>query len=107
MRRAVLCQLSTHPDIREMILSTGNEEINEKIVENSPVDYYWGCGADVSGKNMLARHHFNGSTGNITSLVNTQVRNIGNSESTNIFGASRKHEEKISQNMIIFHLTLQ
>jgi ribA/ribD-fused uncharacterized protein len=49
MRQAVLCKLSTHADIREMLLSKGNEE----IVENSPVDYYWGCGADGSGKNML------------------------------------------------------
>ncbi len=49
MRLAVLCKLSTHADIREMLLSTGNEE----IVENSSVDYYWGCGTDVSGKNML------------------------------------------------------
>jgi predicted NAD-dependent protein-ADP-ribosyltransferase YbiA (DUF1768 family) len=22
-------------------------------VENSPIDYYWGCGADGSGKNNL------------------------------------------------------
>jgi predicted NAD-dependent protein-ADP-ribosyltransferase YbiA (DUF1768 family) len=34
---------------REMLLSKANEE----IVENSPVDYYWGCGADGSAKNML------------------------------------------------------
>ncbi|WP_081589256.1 MULTISPECIES: NADAR family protein [Fischerella] len=40
---------SAHTDIREILLSTGDEE----IVENSPIDYYWGCGADGSGKNML------------------------------------------------------
>jgi ribA/ribD-fused uncharacterized protein len=33
------------------LLSTGNQ----LIVENSPVDYYWGCGADGSGKNMLGK----------------------------------------------------
>ncbi|MBD2498999.1 NADAR family protein [Nostoc sp. FACHB-280] len=49
MKKAVLCKFETHPDIREILLSTGDEE----IVENSPIDYYWGCGADGSGKNML------------------------------------------------------
>jgi N-glycosidase YbiA len=49
MRNAVLSKFSTHKDIQEILLSTGNEE----LVENSPIDYYWGCGADGSGKNML------------------------------------------------------
>ncbi|WP_066376866.1 NADAR family protein [Anabaena sp. CA = ATCC 33047] len=49
MRKAVLRKFETHADIREILLSTGNEE----IVENSPIDYYWGCGSDGSGKNML------------------------------------------------------
>lgn len=49
MRRAVLCKFETHADIRDVLLSTGDEQ----IVENSPIDYYWGCGADGSGKNML------------------------------------------------------
>jgi len=31
------------------LLSTGDAE----IVENSPIDYYWGCGANGSGKNRL------------------------------------------------------
>jgi ribA/ribD-fused uncharacterized protein len=49
MRKAVLRKFETHIDIREILLSTGDEE----IIENSPIDYYWGCGADGSGKNML------------------------------------------------------
>lgn len=49
MRKVVLCKFKTHTDIREVLLSTDNE----LIVENSPIDYYWGCGADGSGKNML------------------------------------------------------
>ncbi|MBD2207139.1 NADAR family protein [Calothrix sp. FACHB-1219] len=49
MRKAVLQKFTTHADIREILLSTGNEE----IIENSPIDFYWGCGADGSGKNML------------------------------------------------------
>jgi len=34
-----------------VLLSTGDEQ----IIENSPIDYYWGCGADGSGKNMLGQ----------------------------------------------------
>lgn len=49
MYQAVLKKFQTHADIREILLSTGEEE----LVENSPIDYYWGCGADGSGKNQL------------------------------------------------------
>ncbi|MDB9327401.1 NADAR family protein, partial [Nodularia spumigena CS-590/02] len=51
MRKAVLCKFQSHRDIRQILLATDNQE----IVENSPIDYYWGCGADGSGKNMLGR----------------------------------------------------
>lgn len=49
MRKAVLRKFQTHRDIQEILLATDSQE----IVENSPIDYYWGCGADGSGKNML------------------------------------------------------
>ncbi|MEM9951577.1 MAG: NADAR family protein [Chloroflexota bacterium] len=49
MRRAVLKKFQTHQSLKELLLSTGDEE----IVENAPSDYYWGCGYDGSGKNML------------------------------------------------------
>lgn len=49
MRKAVMKKFSTHAVLRELLLSTGTES----IVENAPGDYYWGCGADGSGKNML------------------------------------------------------
>jgi ribA/ribD-fused uncharacterized protein len=49
MRKAVLRKFETHADIREILLSTGEE----LIVENAPGDYYWGCGKDGSGKNKL------------------------------------------------------
>lgn len=49
MRQAVLCKFTTHADIREILLDTGNQE----IIENSPIDWYWGCGSDGTGKNML------------------------------------------------------
>ncbi|MBD2094180.1 NADAR family protein [Trichocoleus sp. FACHB-591] len=51
MRKAVLQKFKTHADIRDILLSTGNEV----LVENSPVDYYWGCGKDGSGKNQLGQ----------------------------------------------------
>jgi ribA/ribD-fused uncharacterized protein len=51
MRKAVLRKFETHVDIRAVLLGTGDEE----IVENAPGDYYWGIGADGSGKNMLGK----------------------------------------------------
>jgi N-glycosidase YbiA len=49
MLKAVLKKFQTHQDIREILLSTGDD----LLVENSPIDYYWGCGKDGSGKNKL------------------------------------------------------
>ena len=46
---AVLKKFETHKEIRDLLLSTGDE----KIIENAPGDYYWGCGKDGTGKNKL------------------------------------------------------
>ena len=51
MRKAVLQKFKTHADIREILLATEDEV----LVENSPFDYYWGCGKDGSGKNKLGQ----------------------------------------------------
>ncbi|GCE08624.1 NADAR family protein [Dictyobacter aurantiacus] len=51
MRRAVLHKFEAHAELRDLLLSTGNEE----IVENAPGDYYWGIGRDGSGRNMLGQ----------------------------------------------------
>ena len=51
MQQGVLRNFETHADIREILLATGDE----LIVENSPIDYYWGCGKDGSGKNRLGK----------------------------------------------------
>jgi len=51
MYKAVLKKFQTHSRLRELLLSTGDEE----IVENAPGDYYWGCGKDGSGKNKLGQ----------------------------------------------------
>ena len=49
MLRAVQRKFELHADIRALLLATGDEE----LVEKAPGDYYCGCGADGSGKNML------------------------------------------------------
>ena len=51
MRKAVRTKFQMHSELRELLLSTGNEE----IIENAPGDYYWGCGKDGTGKNMLGK----------------------------------------------------
>ena len=51
MEKAVLQKFKTHADIRDILLATGDEV----LVENSPIDYYWGCGKDGSGKNKLGQ----------------------------------------------------
>ena len=51
MRQGVLAKFEAHPDIRQILLDTGDEP----IVENAPHDYYWGCGTDGTGKNMLGK----------------------------------------------------
>ena len=51
MMFAVEKKFRTHDDLRKLLLSTGDQP----IVENAPGDYYWGCGADGSGKNMLGK----------------------------------------------------
>jgi N-glycosidase YbiA len=51
MRKVVLKKFETHEDIRNILLSTGEEE----IVEKTSGDYYWGCGTNGTGKNMLGK----------------------------------------------------
>lgn len=49
MQQGLLCKFQTHQDIKQILLGTGDKQ----IVENAPQDYYWGCGADGTGKNRL------------------------------------------------------
>ncbi|SHE42092.1 hypothetical protein SAMN05444392_101407 [Seinonella peptonophila] len=51
MHLGVYQKFKHNSEIREVLLSTGNQ----LIVENAPSDYYWGCGADGSGANHLGR----------------------------------------------------
>jgi ribA/ribD-fused uncharacterized protein len=51
MRAGVLAKFITHVDIQGILLSTGDC----MIVEDSPTDYYWGCGCNKSGQNYLGK----------------------------------------------------
>lgn len=49
MRKAVYAKFSQNNELKIILLKTGLEH----IVENTSDDYYWGCGTNGSGKNML------------------------------------------------------
>ncbi len=51
MREAVLTKFVAHTDIQAILLATGDRV----IVEDSPTDYYWGCGGDRTGQNHLGK----------------------------------------------------
>ena len=51
MKKAVTVKFKTHPKLQEVLLATDNAE----LVENSPYDYFWGCGKDGSGQNNLGK----------------------------------------------------
>ena len=51
MYQAVLTKFLTHTDIQAVLLST-DEAL---IVEDSPTDYYWGCGSERTGQNQLGK----------------------------------------------------
>lgn len=51
MYKAVREKFSNHADIRAILLATGEE----RIVEDSPKDDYWGCGLDGKGQNYLGK----------------------------------------------------
>jgi ribA/ribD-fused uncharacterized protein len=51
MHKAVLTKFQTHPAPRAMLLGTADA----LIVENAPMDAYWGCGPDGQGLNKLGQ----------------------------------------------------
>jgi N-glycosidase YbiA len=51
MYAGVRQKVLSHADVRSALISTGDRE----IIEDSPVDYYWGCGQDRSGANHLGK----------------------------------------------------
>lgn len=51
MFECCMAKFLQHPDLRAKLMATGDEE----LVEDSPIDYYWGCGKSGTGKNMLGK----------------------------------------------------
>jgi hypothetical protein len=51
MYKAVFTKFSTHPELTDILLQTGDE----LIIEDSSTDAYWGCGSDGAGQNQLGK----------------------------------------------------
>jgi ribA/ribD-fused uncharacterized protein len=51
MYDCVLAKFVQHKELRDQLLATGDEE----LIEDSPVDWTWGCGKDGTGKNLLGK----------------------------------------------------
>lgn len=51
MTKAVRAKFTQYPDLREILLATGDA----KLIEHTTNDSYWGDGGDGSGRNMLGR----------------------------------------------------
>ncbi len=51
MRKAVLAKFTQNDDIGKILV----ESFPNTIIEKTSNDYYWGCGKDGSGKNMLGK----------------------------------------------------
>lgn len=47
----VLAKFRAHSDILKKLIDTGDEE----IVENTDIDYYWGCGEQKTGRNEFGK----------------------------------------------------
>ncbi|KAG8213140.1 hypothetical protein J3R82DRAFT_11546 [Butyriboletus roseoflavus] len=51
MEIALRLKFTQHPDLKALLLGTGDAD----LVEDSPRDYFWGTGADRSGRNELGK----------------------------------------------------
>lgn len=51
MYECVRAKFEQNLDLKAQLLSTGMEE----LIEDSPIDYFWGCGKNGTGKNMLGK----------------------------------------------------
>lgn len=51
MKELLQAKLAQNEDVRLLLKKTGSR----RIVENSPWDNYWGCGADSQGQNVMGQ----------------------------------------------------
>jgi ribA/ribD-fused uncharacterized protein len=51
MKECVMAKFLQHPDLRKQLMETGDEE----LIEDSPIDAWWGCGKDGTGQNVLGQ----------------------------------------------------
>lgn len=51
MHDCLVAKFTQHHDLRAQLLATGDEE----LIEDSPIDNFWGCGKDGTGQNMLGK----------------------------------------------------
>lgn len=51
MLHTIRLKFDQHPELKDLLLGTGEKY----IVEDSPVDWIWGCGSDRTGENYLGR----------------------------------------------------
>jgi len=51
MTRGIYIKCRAHPEIADALLATGEQ----KIVESTQYDYYWGCGRDGRGHNTFGK----------------------------------------------------
>lgn len=51
MKEIMHAKLKQHADVRQALLETGDSD----ILKNHPDDYFWGTGADGSGKNVMGQ----------------------------------------------------
>lgn len=51
MTECCLAKFLQHTDLRKQLIETGSEE----LIEDSPVDWYWGCGKNGVGLNVLGQ----------------------------------------------------
>jgi hypothetical protein len=49
MRKAIRAKFDQHPNLKQLLMSTGNAI----LMENSPYDDYWGIGPHGDGSNWL------------------------------------------------------
>jgi hypothetical protein len=51
MKECCMAKFLQHPELRKQLMETGDQE----LIEDSPVDWYWGIGADGKGQNVLGQ----------------------------------------------------